>query len=288
MTRKMAAGLIALACIAALGVLTEPSPLAVAGGLLLAFGLPGAGLAGILFRARGTLNTAERFTLIPALSLATLVLGGMVAWAVGLTLNSNTWLAVSFGVTMVGLLAALVWPAVDDPAATVPGTAAAKDRGVRLPTNADPRLVLPVDLDRKGATGDEEPAIGQRLTRVVLPLALVVALLGGASYLSLTNSQDAHNVEVISLSAVPPGPRNAAGDRVVRVSAAGLPSGSTTFSIVVIDQAGVENMRRQVTAADDGTWTADLTLPGDERMTVGLYRHGENTPFRTVIIANAN
>jgi len=287
-SRKLAFSLIALACVAALGVMTGPSPLGVVGGLVLAFGLPGAGLTAILFRARTTLTASERFTLVPALSLATLVLGGMVAWAAGLTLSRNTWLAVSFGVAMVGLLAALVWPATGDPAAPAPGAPAAQDRGVRLPTNSDPTLVLPVDLDRKGATAEEEKGIGHRLTRVVLPLALVVALLGGASWLSLTSSQNTHNVEVISLSAVPPGPRNAAGDRIVRVSAAGLPAGSTTFSIVVIDQAGIENARRQVTAGDDGTWTADLTLPGDERMTVGLYRHGETAPFRTVIIANAN
>jgi hypothetical protein len=292
--RNLALGLAALTVAAAAGVLYGPGPVSIVAGLMLAFGLPGAGLTAILFRTRSALSGYERFTFIPALSLATVVLGGLIAWVAGLSLDRNTWVGVSGGVALLGLLAAAAWPAADDPAhtaatAAVPlGTPAARDRSAPPPpANVDSTQVMQVGPDRPGAAA-EGRTLGRRLTREVLPLILVAALLGGASWLSLTSSRDAHNVEIISLSAVPPGPPNATGDRIVRVSAAGLPARSTSYSVVVIDDVGEENQRRQITADADGGWTADLTLPGDERMTIGLYRPGESTPYRTVIIADAN
>ncbi len=298
MRRNLALGLAALTLAAAAGVLFGPEPVRIAAGVLLAFALPGAALTAVLFRTRSALSGYERFTFIPGLSLATLVLGGMIAWVAGLPLDRATWLGVSGGVALLGLLAAAAWPTADEPAhtaatAAVPvGAGGAADRGVRLPTNSDSTLVLRVDLDRQGRFEEEKswfrrPA-GQRLTMQVLPLLLVAGLLGGAGWLSYTSSRDTHAVEVISLSASPPGPLTAAGERIVRVTAAGLPARSTSYSVVVVGETGAETDRLRVTADADGSWTTDLTLPGEERMTIGLYRAGETAPFRTVIIAVAN
>ncbi len=298
MRRKLALVLAAMTVAAAAGVLYGPAAVQIPAGLLLAFALPGAGLTAVLFRTRSALSGYERFTFIPALSLATLVLGGMLAWTFGLPLDRGTWLGVSGVVALLGLLAAAAWPAAEDPAhtaatAAVPiGAPAVADRGVRLPTNTDHALVLPVDLDRQGVFTEDKswfnrPA-GRRVTREIVPLVLVAALLGGAAWLSFANSRDVNDVDVVSLAASPPGPLTEAGEREVEVTAAGLPSRDTSYAVVVTGETGNEIERFQVTADVDGVWQTELSLPGEERITIGLYRPGDTTAFRTVIIANAN
>lgn len=296
MRRNLALALAALTVAAAAGVLFGPSAVQIPAGLLLAFVLPGAALTAIMFRTRSALSGYERFTFIPALSLATLVLGGILAWTSGLELNRNTWLGVSGVVALLGLLAAALWPAAEDPAHTaataavpVGAATAVPDRGVRLPTNADHTLVLPVDLDRQGVFAEEKPSrIRRRITREILPLVLVAGLLGGAAWLSFDSSRSTYDVDVISLAASPPGPPAADGNREVEVTVAGLPDNDRSYSVAVFAETGDEIERYPVTADRNGEWSVGLSLPGEERITIGLYRPGDTTAFRTVIIANAN
>lgn len=282
MTRNTAVGLSVLTFLAILGSLTSPSPLSYVAGIGLAFLLPGAALTALLFRNRGSLSGMERFTLIPALSLATLVLGGLLAWLVGVSLERSAWLAISSGVTFAALLVSIVKP-VPHP---VRDAANLSDPRVRLPTAKDHTLVLPVDLDRGGSGEPEKPPTSRLVARVILPFGLVALMLGGAGWLSYTSSRDAHDDLVTTLSASPPDLPDAQGRRQVRVTATGLGANSAAYSLVVTAE-NVPEQRMQVQANPEGTWETDLVVPGSARVTINLLRQGDANPYRTVVIAVA-
>ncbi len=281
MTRRTAAFLAVVTVLAGAGVLTGPAAVRVAGGVLIGFVLPGLALTTALFRDRIALTAVERIMLIPALSLATLVLGGLVAWGVGLPLHRETWLGVSGVVTVVALGTTMIWPVA------APERSRREGR-VKLPTPGDPTLILPVFLDRAGTPA--QPSWWRRLTparpqHTLLPLTLALALLGGASWYSVWTSVRTHDVTVTALSAAPPSPANALGERSVSITATGLSAGRGAYAIVVTSPAGTETSRQELTADPAGTWSGDVTVPGGERTTIGLYRYGATAPDRTVIIA---
>jgi hypothetical protein len=278
MTRRTAACLAAFTVLAGVAVLTGPAPVRVAGGLLLGLGLPGLALTTALFRDRIALTAVERIMLIPALSLATLVLGGLAAWGLGLALHRATWLGVSAVVTLAALAATMIWPVA----------APERTKRVKLPTPGDPTLILPVFLDREGRPSG--PAAWRRLIparpqHTVVPLALALVLLGAASWFSVWTSVRTHDVRVTALSAAPPAPANTLGERSVAVTATGLSAGRGAYAIVVTSPAGTETSRQELTADPAGRWSGDVTVPGGERTTIGLYRAGATLPDRTVIIA---
>jgi hypothetical protein len=124
-----------------------------------------------------------------------------------------------------------------------------------------------------------------RLVRLVLPVTLAVLMLAGAAALSLVTSIRSHQVTVTTLSVVPPGPPDASGDREIQINATGLSPGADTYTLQVTSTT--LDTRTGVTAGDDGRWSSTLRLPGDERLTLALYRTGEPLPMRTVIVASA-
>jgi hypothetical protein len=245
-TRRTAYLLAGATVVAGALVLSGVRVLMVIGGLPLALFLPGRSLTALLFRRPDRLLMIERIMLVPALSLGTLILGGLLAWAVRAPLHRPTWLAVSGAVTLTGLLV-WRWRA---PASGPPGV-----RGGR------PRLV-----------------------KHVLPAALAVVMLAGAAWLSLATSIRTHRVTVTTLSVVPPGAADSSGTRTVQVNATGLATGAT-YALQVTSTS--ENTRTAVAADENGLWTSTLRLPGDERLTLALYRAGESVPMRTVIVASA-
>jgi hypothetical protein len=281
-TRRTAALLAALTVAAAAGVLFGPEPVRIAGGVLIGLTLPGVALTAALFRNRIALTAVERIMLAPALSLATLVLGGLAAWATGLPLGRDTWLAVGGLVTLVALATTVIWPVA------VP--VRPRGRTVKLPTAGDPTLILPVFLDRQRAALPRwRRLLPARPQHTVLPLALAVALLGGASWLSVSTSVDTHDVTVTSLSAAMPSGPDSRGQRSVTVRATGLGSGAGAYALVVTSATGTERTERALTADADGNWHGTVTVPGAERTTIGLYRAGDTAPARTVVIsANSN
>jgi hypothetical protein len=262
-TARLLAGLTVAAGFAAVA---GPLPVAVVAGLLLGFMLPGLAITTALFRGR-VLTMVERAVLVPALSLAVLVLAGLIASVTGQRLDRPVWTAATVGVTVVALL--------------VPG--------VPLPRRPGPVIVPLMAVERRGAGGSLPPlrATGRvpvrRLARQLMPMVVVVAMLGAAAWLSVTSARRSYDITVTTLSAAPPGAVDAAGQRTVAVTATGLVPADGPYALVVTAPGGTETERRAVLPAG-GTWTGRLTL-GRERTTVALYRGGDTAAYRTVYIA---
>ncbi len=104
MTTAMNRSLAVVTAVSAAGVLAGPAPVQVVGGVLLAFALPGLAVTGILFRGRD-LSAVERVLLAPALSLAVLIVSGLLMYAVGVELDRTAWTAATAGVTLLALFA---------------------------------------------------------------------------------------------------------------------------------------------------------------------------------------
>ncbi|MEU8234865.1 hypothetical protein AB0C12_35180 [Actinoplanes sp. NPDC048967] len=291
-----------LAVAAGAAVLFAPQALAIAGGLLLGFVLPGMALLGVLFRRRA-LTAVERTVLTPALSMGVLIVAGLAIHVVGLRIDRLAWTVATVGVTLAAVLATWLLPPrrvrAADSAEPQPRPVGEKlvrigvgDHTVRLPLNGMAEAntvvmsivpaVLEADEQRAAA---EEKARRRRLLRQFLPLVAVAAVLAGASWLSFTTSRATHDTVVTALSATPPGPVNAAGNRTVRVSATGLVASDGPYSLSVTGPSGAATVKRTVPVTGDGTWSEALSLPGAQRMRVSLYRFGDTTAYRTLYIS---
>ncbi|MEU8614848.1 hypothetical protein AB0C29_43370, partial [Actinoplanes sp. NPDC048791] len=146
--------------------------------------------------------------------------------------------------------------------------------------------IVPAVLEEdEQRTAAEEKARRRRLLRQFLPLVAVAAVLAGASWLSFTTSRATHDTVVTALSAAPPGPVNAAGNRTVRVSATGLVASDGPYTLSVTGPSGAATVKRTVSVTGDGTWSEALSLPGAQRMRVSLYRFGDTTAYRTLYIS---
>jgi hypothetical protein len=289
----------ALALVAGVAVLAGPRPLAVPGGLLLAFVLPGTALLGVLFRRR-TLTAVERAVLVPALSMGVLIVAGLAIHVVGLRIDRLAWTVATVGVTLAGVVAARLLrrrtPVAVGPAASASPEIPPDPVGEHTVRLAPPEIaaastvvmsIVPAAVtapDEQRAAADEQ-ARRRRLLRQFLPLVAVAAVLGGASWLSFETSRATHDTVVTALSAAPPGPVDAAGNRTVRVSATGLLAADGPYTVSVTGPTGTAPIRRTVAVTGDGTWSETLSLPAARRLTVGLYRAGDTTAYRTLVIS---
>jgi hypothetical protein len=287
----------ALTVASAVAVLAAPTPLAVAGGLLLGFVLPGWALLGVFFRHR-ELAAVERTVLTPALSMGLLILAGLALHLVGLPINRVAWSSVTAGVTLLALLSTALWPArpraagKEDlrPVGEKLTRIEVGEKTVRLPDRAVGEsatvvmTIIPAVPEDEQETALEEKARRRRLVRQLLPLALVVAILGGASWLSFGTSEATYDTAVTALSAAPPGPVGSDGNRAVQVSASGLVDADGPYTITV-SGVGATTVRRTVAVGSAGTWTESIPMPADTRMTVRLYRAGDSTAYRTLAIS---
>jgi hypothetical protein len=254
-------------------VLAGPLAVSVPGGLLLAFVLPGFALTEAIFRpARQDIGVVERLILIPALSLAVLVLGGLGLWAIGGSLNQAGWLSIAAAVTLIATGVAVTRNRITPAAASV-------ESATRISTAAGP-------TPKPGRKGS--PRLSRRrLFRDVVPLTLSVLLLAGIGWWSFNDSVETYDATVTTLSAAPPGPVDPDGNRSVQVSATGLDSAGGPYRLVLTGTAGTELSEHNLTPDDDGSWTGRVSVPGEERVTMDLFRSGESDAFRTVIIAVA-
>lgn len=288
------ARLIAVLTVAAgAAVLAGPAPLAIAGGLLLAFILPGMALLRVFFRSRD-LTAVERMVLAPALSMGLLIAAGLVTYVVRLRIDRVSWAVATGSVTLAALGVAQLMrrraPAAPEPVGEQQVRIDVGEQTVRLPVHGMAEAatvvmsIVPVQDDEQ-ELAEQDQAQRRRLARQLLPLVLVVAVLGGASWLSFSTSRSTHNTTVTALAATPSGPVDADGDRQIQVSASGLLPVEGPYRLTVTGTTSVAAVQRTIPVTDAGTWTERLTLPGAQRLTVNLYRWGDTTAYRTLFIS---
>ncbi|ROP34391.1 DUF1616 domain-containing protein [Couchioplanes caeruleus] len=275
-------------------VLAGPGPLPVAGGLLLGFVLPGMALTGALFSGRA-LSSVERTLLAPALSLGVLVVAGLAIHLTGADLDRLSWTLATAGVTLAALLVTVLRPgqaAVAPPAeeetapagATAPSLRlSAQDAEAAAEQHTIVMTVAPAGTELETAATEKSRRL--RLVRQLLPLSLVLAILVGASWLSFGTSRELYDTAVTALSATPSGPVDSRGNRTVAVSATGLLAEDAPYTLTVTGTRGTAPSRLVVTVGADGTWSESLSLPGDQRITVNLFRAGDTTAYRTLHIS---
>jgi 4-amino-4-deoxy-L-arabinose transferase-like glycosyltransferase len=220
-------------------------PVTVPAGLLLGFVLPGAATVGALFPRRG-LSGLERSVLSVALSLATLVLGGLGLHAVGVRLTGTAWAGLAGGVTVAGAVAAYL-------------------RTARQPDPAAPARVRP----------------GRRL----VPLALALALLGGAGWLSLASAaRQTAATHVTALSITDSSTTGStSGTRTISVEVTNQESTPTAYKFTVTGPGGFL-VTLELTASKGSAWRHTVAVPTADRVTANLYRAGDTTPYRTVFV----
>jgi hypothetical protein len=268
---------------ATVAVLAGPLPAAVAGGLLLATVLPGLGLTAVLFRGR-RLSAVERTVLAPALSLAVLVLGGLLIYVTGFALDRVSWTCATAGVTLVSL----VVPAIPLPrpstverdieiAELAAAAKAATESGV-----GEKRVALL--LPELTPVQPPKPPVA-RIVRQLLPMVLVLAVLGGAGWLSFGSSRSSYDQTVTALSAAPPGDADASGLRAVTITVSGLIAADGPYRIEVLNGTAT-TVTRTVAAGAATSWTTTVSI-GLNRATVSLFRAKDTAAYRTLYIAAA-
>jgi hypothetical protein len=237
--------------------------------------------------------------LAPGLSLAVLVVSGLVIYVAGFALNRNAWTSATAGVTVLALIVPAVArsgrsvrraakrAAEKEADGRIADIAAAAALAVQAATQGpgenrvriqpdDATLLLPVVRDTDDMTQQfflpplVVPAVKPPVVKPKPPLR---------------SSHDSYDVTVTTLSAAVPGPVNVAGSRVVAVSATGLIAADGPYSVRVSSADGVQTEKLTVAVPAGGTWSASLTMPGRQRMTVNLYRSGDTTAYRTLYIA---
>ncbi len=266
-----------LALAAAACVLWGPGPLVVAGGVLLAFLLPGLALADLIVRRRAVTGV-EQAVLGPALSLGLVVLGGLALHAGGVALGRTSWAFLLAGVTLVALIGA-----------------AARDRfgaAAQVVTAAVPAAAVRAAAGRPGAVAVlDRPAprpIGPgRFAVRALPLLLAAAVLGGAAWLSLDSVRQSTTAPVTALSVGTPGARMANNLRPVPVTVTGMVDASGPYRIAVTASNGADTEVRTLVADAAGGWAGTLLVPAGDRVAINLYRAGDAAPFRKTLLGPA-
>jgi hypothetical protein len=271
-TVRSSAAVAVATAVSVVAVAAGPSAVAAPAGVLLAFVLPGAALTTALFHRRA-LTTAERVVLAPALSLALVVLSGLLLNAAGVHLDRGSWAAATAGVTAIALLATAVTIRSERSRTTEP---AAAQPQASEPAAAQPRAAEP-----------PHPAVaggGVRLGRHLAPLVLAAVVLAGAGWYSYADSRDATARTVTALSVTRQVPAGT-GKRAVDIAVTGLVAAYGPHTVVAKGQDGRPVLTRTIPPGNR-SWTGTLTVSALERISVDLYRAGQpSSPYRTVLLS---
>lgn len=254
MVRYLRLAAVTLVAAALLLVLPVGSPLAVVPGLALALVLPGLALRDAL-GLQPSLTPVERALLVPVLSLAVVVLTGLVLQVVGVGLGRGSWAVALTVVTAAGLTAAALSPAR--------GTAGGASPTVPRRGRERLRDLLGVGRHQREAA------------------SFAVAALALAAGLSVWSAQE-HETGVTALTAVPIGGERRGSGPEVFVTFRNGEEQEVPYrllvrrgDLVVVDEvvrlgAG-ESVQRRVPREDD-------------QVRVEVFRQGSDVPLREVVI----
>ncbi|MEV0841728.1 hypothetical protein AB0I55_19500 [Actinocatenispora sera] len=284
---------VAGAALLAAGAVLLPVPvLRVPAGLALVLVLPGLAAVGPL---RPRLSTMERIALVPLLSIAVPVLGGIGCYAAGARLTAPVWAVLATVVTLAlcGLHVVLGDPAAAraarrDPAGTRsprpdPDGAEADRTGRRAVRRGQARGPVPRSDPAWQRRNDEPRAAVRRALRVVLPAVLTVALLGGAGAVAL-RAAGAGSVQHYTALSITPVGSAVALDRSVSITVSCNESAATAYTVRVTGADGYDT-HRSVRLAPGQSRTWRLTVPAVGRVTAQLYTGDRGTPDRSVFLA---
>jgi Protein of unknown function (DUF1616) len=276
-------------------VLLSVPVLSVVAGLALAFVLPGYALTLALFTGR-QLARLERIVLTPALSLAVLVIGGLLLYVARIQLTMPAWALLAGGVTVAAAAVTYVRVRagyVDTPGGA--GSVVAQEMPAPVVPSAPVVSSAPGVSSASGVSSPRQRAMssdstassdstGRRrmVVRWVAPALAALLLLGGASWISLHSAaQQRSSVAVTELSILP---------------TAGAPDLSSQRVSIAIDNqdASGGNYRLVLRGPDgyrasfapglgrDGNWHYKIDVPIGGRVVADLFRDGAPTPYRSV------
>jgi uncharacterized membrane protein len=269
-TRRAAvvAGLLAAGAVLAwlLALQDVVAPARVVAGVLLAFVLPGGAGTTALFPGLGP-SRLERIVLAPALSLAVLVLGGLLLDVLGLHLTAGTWGGLTAVVTVALAGVGFARRRASGPPA---GQSAGSPAGRPVPPSEPrPRSV--------GA--------GRTAWRLA-PLAVAVALLGGAAWIGLHSAAAQDQEAFTALSLVPDDDPSAADQvRPVTLAVDSREGDVTGYTLKVHADAG-SDWQFSLRLQPGEVWKHDLDVPITGRVTADLFKgDDDSTPYRTVFLS---
>lgn len=223
-------------------------------GLTLAFVLPGVAIVAALF-PNPTLTNVERCVLVPATSIGSLVLSGLIMHMMGIKLTPTSW---STATALVAVSCAAV-AAIRIQGASV--VAASRDESI-------PSTQRPFRRYQSG------PLIGLALSVIVLVVASTWSM----------HSAKAHNVAgFTTLWAIN---KNNKNDRTRQSVEIGVRNeeGSPVHYNLRVDKTSQPEQNFSFGLADGQTWSSDLQDPPGERVTVQLFKNGESGAYRSVFV----
>ena len=232
-------------------------------GALLAFVLPGLAATGALFVAR-PLSTVERAVLAPALSLAVVVLGGLLVDVLGMRLTAGTW----------GGLTAI---------ATV---VLAGVRHLRWYRSTVDGQAVTVDAVPDEESGRFAAADGRTVALKLGSLALVAVLLGGAFWIAMRSAVNQPEPGYTALSIVQEDDNNRSDAlRPVTIAVECHEDDTTQYRVEVKGAKSGVLSRFFVTLDPGEVWKSDLQVPNTDKVTADLFKGTDSTPYRSVFLS---
>ena len=257
-----APGLLAVIC-AGVVMAGAPAALRVPAGLLLAFALPGTALTAALFQRR-TISAVERCVLSAALSLAVVVLGGLVLYVAGARLATGSWSALTAGATVAAVIAGYVRRRHQP-----------QDKLTGIETAEYGRALVPQV---------ENLSLGRAAWRLV-PLIVAVAVLASVGWLSLYSASHQPTQPYTALSVTPPDHLDPqAVDRTVVIRLDCAEKDVTNYRVKVVGPNGFL-VQFPVTMRPGATFSQAVTVPATDKVTVDLFRDDDDAPYRSVYLA---
>jgi hypothetical protein len=259
-----------------------PSVIAVAFGLIFALILPGYAITRLLGHARD-LSRIEELLCIPALSMASIVIGGLVIDVAGFTLTRSTWAVFLAGVTEAALVLDLVLPwrngitAGDTVSSTGMASTGMATTGMAWAGGAS--TIAPATVRTAGAS-----RLSRRGTTLIVG-GLLAATALVAVVTMVIGEKDAVATQppaATAIGMVPAFATEAPGStRTVSLYVWNGEGSPTTFTIRLTGTGKFTDTIR-ATVYDNSQWSGRAKVPSTGKVTAELFRPGDKTPYRTV------
>lgn len=245
-----------------------PSVIAIAFGLIFALVLPGYAITRLLGHARD-LSRVEELFCIPVLSMASIIIGGVVIDVAGFTLTRSTWAVFLAGVTEAALVLDLILPWRTH--------AAAADSGPSNGTSPDAGATVRTAVPSGRRFSGRARAL---IVGGVLAMTAVVAVMT-----MVVGERDAVATQppaATAIGMVPAFATEAPGStRTVSLYVWNGEGAQTTFTIRLTGTGKFTNTIR-ATVYDNSQWSGRAKVPSTGKVTAELFRPGDKTPYRTV------